>query len=209
MAILALVSCFLILGCDAPRRQASGSLEGAGIGSLPHVTHGSIDYPYIRYSESTGRTESRGQAFFLYPIKIRKAEILSLEYTPGMDIEGLFGEELIGVSGDIINDKGQIKIKFLPISLPIGLTQGQVWHMEYIKQEFICKSSGATSPANKEELRISCSNAQHSLRLIFNRKLGIKEFQDFCGNSICTYQLMDSVGLLSRATTEYAGLPAI
>src|SRR4051812_4526246 len=75
--------CIFALGCSSSETRESSAREMPSLASLPHLTQSGTDYPYIRYSESTGKVASRGRAFFLYPIKERKTEILALEYSPG------------------------------------------------------------------------------------------------------------------------------
>jgi hypothetical protein len=203
------MSCILTLGCNPGDRQESNVIEARSRASLPHISDGHTDYPYTRYSESTGQTASRGRAFFLYPIKARKSQILALEYAPGMEVGDLFGEDLIGTSGEVVNENGQIVIPFLPISIPIGLVVGQSWRMTYTNHVFICKSQVSSDLTKSEKIKVSCTDDKDTLTFVYDRQLGVTEFQDFCDFSICTYKLMDSSGLLSPAMTLSMNLPKI
>jgi hypothetical protein len=207
--MLAVILSILVLGCSPAKHQKSDAIDTAGLGTLPRITHGGIGYPYTRYSESSGQIASRGRAFFLYPIKTSKTEILALEYAPGMRISDLFGEELIGTGGKAYYEDGRIGFSFLPISLPVGVVSGHNWPMKYAKLEFRCQSRENPDVSRGKGLSISCASEKYTLSFLYDEQLGITEFQDFCDSSVCTYKLMDSQGLLSRAMTLSMGLPNI
>ena len=199
----------LALGCSPAERQEGNPVDTTGIGNLPHVSHDGVRYPYTRYSESTGQVSSRGRAFFLYPIKASKREILALEYSPGMKISDLFGEELLGRGGEAYYSDGQIGFTFLPVSLPVGVVAGQRWRMRYVKHEFLCAARTKENTSEAKKLLISCVNQKYTLSFEYEDKVGVTKFQDFCDFSTCTYNLMDSQGLLSDSMTKLMGFPNI
>lgn len=195
--------------CSESEKHASGT-EASPVAKLPSIRMEGKDYPYIRYPEVTGKTESRGRAFFLYPMTDRKDRWSALEYTPGMKMESLFAEDMIGITGLVIRIDRQIRMEFLPISIPIGVTGGQEWRMQHAKREFACKSEALVRKGDtRDQIEVSCTSGMYTLNFKFSRELGVVEYQDFCNHSICTYELADSHGLLSRKMTHFMGLPRI
>jgi hypothetical protein len=206
----------LAAACNAADQQPSGGAENRALSErrelaeLPNINRHGTEYPYMRYSESTGQTESHGQIFYLYPTTRLRNQLVALEYEPGARVEGLVVEEILGSAGLAVVEDGKIRIDFMPISVPRGVAAGQEWRMQYASREFTCRSradSGATT--GHDHLAVSCSGADYTLNFRFNRERGVTEYQDFCGHSICTFSLTDPFGLLSRATLEHMGLPAI
>jgi hypothetical protein len=208
-SMLAMMIYMLTVACDASDRQPP-RVEGRGIAHLPRIHQSGKDYPYIRYPEVTGQTASRGRAFFLYPMKSARNELLALEYAPGMKIEDLFAEDLIGTGGVVVEMERQIRVAFLPISLPIGVRAGQEWRMQYARRRFVCRSRAAPEASGvAEKIAVSCTSETYRLAFTFSRERGVTEFQDFCDFHICTFRLSDSEGLLSKTMTDFMGLPHI
>jgi len=205
--MLAMLGCALAVACNRADAGGGGGGDGQFIAGLPRLTRGHVAYPYTRYREATAQTASHGRVFFLYPIKERKNEILALEYAPGIKVEELFGEDLLGTGGAVVADKDRIAIDFLPIAIPLGVAAGQEWTVRYAKRDFVCRSypgSGADGG-----IAVSCASGKYILSYAFDRTRGVTRFQDFCDFSICTFELMDSQGLLSKAMTQSMGLPGI
>lgn len=207
--MLTLILSISMLGCGPANRQESDVVDSADIRNLPRIKHENVSYPYTRYSESTNQTASRGRAFFLYPIKTAKTEILALEYAPGMRVLDLFGEELLGTGGKAYHANGQIGFAFLPISLPVGVVSGQKWSMRYARRQFLCEAQATRNILPVKNLSVTCISGKYSLSFEYSEQVGITEFEDFCDFSICTYKLMDSQGLLSASMIKFMGLPRI
>lgn len=204
-----LVAALLISACGDSGEQVSNS-EVRRAAALPTVRKEGKDYPYIQYPEVTGKKESRGQAFFGYPMTGQENRLLALEYTPGMEMDKLFAEDMIGASGLVVRAGQHIKVDFLPISIPVGVAPGQEWRIRYAKREFTCRSAASSaSKAPSGQIGVSCTSGNYTLKFEFHRDLGVTEFQDFCRFSICTYKLADSHGLLSRTMTDFMRLPRI
>jgi hypothetical protein len=124
-----------------------------------------------------------------------------------MKIEDLFGEELLGRTGKIINQSGYIKIDSLPVSIPIGVSAGQKWQMRYANRDFSCGSRAGVSMSVSEQIHVSCTSDKYTLNFNFDRTRGVTEFQDFCDFAICNFRLIDPHGLLSSKMTKNMGLP--
>lgn len=139
-----LMLALLTSACDSEGQVLSP--EDRRATALPTVRKDGKDYPYIQYPEVTEKTESRGQAFFTHPMADERNRLLALEYTPGMKMENLFAEDMIGASGLVVQNGHQIRVEFLPISVPIGIAAGQEWRIRYAKREFDCKS-GSPPPS--------------------------------------------------------------
>jgi hypothetical protein len=207
-AMFPIIISLLVLGCSPAKQESSGEPLSPPA-SLPHITHDGIDYPYIRYAESTGLRASRGRAIFLHPIKARKTEILTLEYAPGMKVEDLFGQELFGRSGEVVHAAGIIKITSLPISIPVKPTLVRQWRMTHGKYKYLCRFVRETISGKDKITSTSCANDQHSITFVFNDRLGVIEFQDFCDDFVCSYKLIESQGILSRAMLRSMNLIGI
>lgn len=206
--MLASAITILLLGCSSGDGQQSQAAGASDLGNLPYITHHGVSYPYLRYAETTNQASSRGKAVFLHPIKASKSEILVLEYAPGMKVADLFAEELLGTGGRALYSDGQLGFSFLPISLPVGVVQGQKWRMKYATQDFVCSANGKQNyPSNP--LVVSCNSNKYRLYFKYDKQIGVTEYQDFCDLSICTYKLMDSQGLLSGPMVRLMGLPKI
>lgn len=197
--------CALASGCGSGGRQDE-SRETAAFADLPRLTQRGVEYPYIRYLESSGQTASRGQAVFLYPIRKSRTELLALEYAPGVNVEDLFGSELFGRSGQVLRDGQKIWIEFLPISIPAIPTAGQEWRMRYARREFTCTSHRDAVGSQNQRIGVICISAPYTLKLTYDSYRGVIEFQDFCDYSICTFKLQDSHGLLSGEMLKYIRL---
>jgi hypothetical protein len=210
-AMLAMMMYILTSACNAVDQQPSAKVEVRGLADLPRVLVRGVESPYARYSEMTGQKDSHGRVFFLHPMTSRKNEILAAEFEPGMDVAKLFGgEDVIGTGGLVVGDERQARIEFLPISIPFGIAASQEWRIQYAEQQFVCRSRAA--PATNSisgQIAVSCTGAGDTLNFLFDRSRGVTEFQDFCADSVCTYRLTDPQGLLSRAMTDFMGLPRL
>jgi hypothetical protein len=213
---LGILPVILAASCSPAEERASGTVENRSdsgqyeFTDLPRLSRPGIEYPYIRYAESTGHAESRGQIFWLFPTTGRRNQLVAVEHEPGSRVEGLVVEEVLGSAGEVVTDGRSIKIDFMPISLPHDVAAGQEWDMRYANRDFTCMSSAVSGGgAGSDRLEVSCSEDRYQLHFSFERERGVTEYQDFCGHSICTFRLDDPIGLLSRATLEHMGLPKI
>lgn len=203
----------LVLACGATGSQdLSGvdnrSSSGRSQTGLPSIRLQSIDQPYIRYSERSSEQGSRGRIFYFHPVRRQRNLVVSLEHEPEAPIVGIVDNEIFGEAGPVSDSDGQIHLEFLPISLPRGVSAGQEWRMHYIDREFSCKSQAAPS-AGSTRMAVSCVDAPYTFSFVYDREKGVTEFQDFCGSAVCTYELIDPVGLFSTAMLEHVGVPAI
>ena len=208
--VLVTMAFMLMPACNVANVQDSGAGENRSLADLPRISRGGTDYPYTRYVEATRRPESHGQIFYFYPTTNTRNRLVALQYEPGTQVSGIDVEEILGSDGLVVNEGGQIRIEFLPISLPHRVAGGQEWRMEYIDREFACESRAAPGQGTVAgQIAVSCASAPYRLNFTFDRERGVTEFQDFCGDAICTFRLTDPLGLLSRATLEYMELPNI
>ena len=81
--------------------------------------------------------------------------------------------------------------------------------MKYAQKDFVCRSEAVADPRVTGRLKISCSSPEYTLSFVFDRDKGVETYQDFCGQAICTYELQDAEGLLSKDVLEYMGLPRV
>jgi hypothetical protein len=200
----------LLTGCDGTGKVATDVPVDKGVGDLPHLRDKGRILPYLRYADKAPNS-GNGRAFFLYPMMDERNELLALEYNPQLgSIEELFAEDMLGISGPVSNENGMIRIEFLPISLPIGVRGGQEWSLRYGKRDFLCRSKDVGPPQYKPgTLAVFCASTEYTLNYVFDKDRGIEEYQDFCGNLICTFKLLDEEGLLSKEVLDYMRLPNI
>src|SRR4051812_8576920 len=115
--------------------------EHQGLADLPHLAGPAIRSPYVRYSETTNQSASRGLVFYLYPLVRRRNELLVVEHQPGTAVSADFGGDIVGgMSGLVVNSDHQTRVEFLPISLPARPTANQRWRLRYADRDFVCIS---------------------------------------------------------------------
>lgn len=200
-----LIICLLfVTECSDAGEQPGTSSDD--LSNLPTISHGNLRFPYIRYAKTDGRGSSRGRAIFIYPIKAHRNEILDLEYSPGTDVRGLFGEELFGESGAVTAQEGLLVVSTMPVSLPLQIDRASQWNMRYAKRIFVCVTSLQEAALPRRLFRIQCSSKDYDLSFLYSESLGVVQFQDFCDSSICTYRLLDEQGLLSAGMLKLMGL---
>ena len=214
--MLAIVALLLTSACNAVEERASGGeanrihVEERERSELSRISRRGTEYPYIRYSEVTGRAESHGQIFYLYPTTRLKTQLVAVDYEPGGRVEGIVEEEIFGSVGFVAAERAGFKIDFLPISLPRGVAAGQGWLMRYAGRDFTCRSIGLRgAPVDSNPIEVECSAQTYTLRFSFDRVRGVTQYQDFCDHSICTFRLIDSAGLLSPAMLRHIGMPTL
>ncbi len=151
-------------------------------------------------------------AIFLHPMMELRSGFLALDHDTrsSRPIEELFGEELFGASGAIVLRDNIVRVESLPIALPVGVGNRQEWTLDYGRRQYRCRSSSAASEQGSPgALSVRCTGLQHSLAFSFSRDRGVTEFQDFCGDLVCTYRLLDPKGLLSPDVQAHMNLPPI
>jgi hypothetical protein len=206
---IAVLMIMLSTSCDGQVGQVAAK-KSADLSDLPTIGRQGRSFPYIEYVEITGKQPSLGKVFFLFPMRSGKRELLSLEYDPKINVEDLFGEDLIGENNDVTLNVDRINISYLPISLPLAVSHNHRWPLKYIDIQFSCSSGDAKGRDSVEDdLAVSCSTGRYTLQFRYNETRGITEFQDFCGSSICTYKLESPIGLLSKTMAEFMDLPVI
>ena len=199
----------LLIACDGSAKDAPDAVADKGVDDLPHLSEKGKRFPYLRYADTSPKSRN-GRIFFLYPMMDERNTLLALEAGPDVKVEELFAEDMLGISGSVSNEDRMIRIEFLPISLPIEVGEGQEWPMRYAKNEFHCRSRAAASTkSSSDKLAVSCSSGKYALNFVFDRDRGVEEYQDFCGNSVCTFRLVDEEGLLSREVLDHLRLPRI
>lgn len=201
----------LLFACGGQADDTPQAPAREGIANLPRLVHSGRNISYIRYADTSPQS-GIGWAFFLYPVMDRRNNLLALEYNPrsSAPMEQLFGEELLGISGPVVNENRFLRIEFLPISLPLGVAAGQQWQIRYARGDFACRSRAVTGEGSVPgQIAVSCTNVDYTLSFLFDRERGVTEFQDFCDMRVCTFELLDQLGLLSRATLEHMGLPPV
>ena len=203
--------CLLASACGTGKDndEAPSAPAARGLAGLPEATLGGRRVPYLRYGNTTPDA-GLGTAIFLHPIMGQRNGFRALEYDTRSDrpVEELFGEELFGVSGTIVLRDNVIRVESLPIALPDGVGNGQEWTIEYGGRRYLCRSS-IVAPTDQSTLTVTCSGRQHNLTFSFNRERGVVEYQDFCGDAVCSYRLLDPKGLLAPEVQDYMNLPRI
>jgi len=210
LVLLAMVAACGVASDSAVGNDVNQQTSAHGeLADLPHLRGPAVRSPYIRYSETTHRADSPGLVFFLYPLVRRRNELLAVEHEPGTPVSGNFSQDIAGgMSGLVLNGEREIRVDFLPISLPFDAAPNEQWHLRHASRDFTCTSRVGAETSNAEML-VTCASQNYTLTFSFDRERGITQFQDFCGRSICTYRLEDPQGLLSREMVAYMGLRGV